>query len=216
MIKRVIFDIDNTLIEWKSEYDDEIEKSLKKFKIPYTNNDLKNIFDAMEKYESTYYTYKRNQILDFINTYTKKNYPMKLLNDVLYRWSLCVPKKIDDNIIETLEYLNKKYEMVILTDWFGKEQENRLKLLSISKYFSKVFAAENVKRKPFKEAFLTAIEKNKPEECMMIGDNFERDVQGALNAGLKAIYFDSNNKSSIENENGYYIISNLVELKNIL
>lgn len=216
MIKRVIFDIDNTLIEWKSEYDDEIEKSLKTFKIPYTNNDLKNIFDAMEKYEDTYYTYKRNQILDFINTYTKKNYPMELLNDVLYRWSLCVPEKLDNSVLETLKYLSQKYEIVILTDWFEKEQENRLKLLGISKYFSKIFAAENVKRKPFKEAFLTAIEKNKPEECIMIGDNFERDIQGALNAGLKAVYFEPNSKNLPENKNQYYTISNLAELKNIL
>ena len=36
MIKRVIFDIDNTLIPWKSEYDKEIEKVLDELNIQYT------------------------------------------------------------------------------------------------------------------------------------------------------------------------------------
>ena len=40
MIKRVIFDIDNTLIPWESEYDKEIEKTLDELNIQYTEQEL--------------------------------------------------------------------------------------------------------------------------------------------------------------------------------
>ena len=43
MIKRVIFDIDNTLIPWKKEYDDEIYKALKEMKREYTEEEVKKL-----------------------------------------------------------------------------------------------------------------------------------------------------------------------------
>ena len=46
MIKRVIFDIDNTLIPWKKEYDDEIYKALKEMKIEYTEEEVKKLSEA--------------------------------------------------------------------------------------------------------------------------------------------------------------------------
>ena len=47
---------------------------------------------------------------------------------------------------------------------------------------------------------MQAIGDNKPEECIMIGDNFERDIQGALNAGLQVIWYNPNNKTEITND----------------
>ncbi len=33
-----------------------------------------------------------------------------------------------------------------------------------------------------------------PNECMMIGDNLEADIQGAINCGIKAIHYNSRKK----------------------
>lgn len=213
MIKRVIFDIDNTLIPWKKEYNNEISKALKDLEIMYTDKDLKQISQAFDEYENEYYTFDKKLMLEYINKYTKKNYPEEFIYRVTERWANCVPDKIDKNIIELLEYLNTKYELVILTDWYEKEQKIRLEKLDILKYFKNVYSAENTKRKPFKEAFIKAIGDNKPEECIMIGDNLERDIQGALKAGLQAIWYNPNNKL----QNGQYkMITKIEELKTIL
>ena len=103
-----------------------------------------------------------------------------------------------------------------------------MKKTNILKYFQDVYVAENTKRKPFKEAFMQAIGKNKPEECIMIGDSFERDIEGALKAGLQAIYYnpkeDETNKKvsyQLKTEEGtrqieYYTVSKLDEILNIL
>lgn len=216
MIKRVIFDIDNTLIPWKEEYYQEIKKALDDLNIEHTEKDYYEIKKAFSEYENIYYKFDRKLMIEYINKYTKKNYPEKFIYKITERWANCVPDKIDDNIIRMLEYLQNKYEMVILTDWYGDQQEKRLEKLGILKYFSVLYSAEKTKRKPFKEAFIQAIGNNKPEECIMIGDNLERDIQGALNAGLQAIWYNPNNKTETAKGVKYYTISKLEELLNII
>ena len=147
MIKRVIFDIDNTLIPWKKEYNDEIRKTLEDLKIMYTDKDLKQISQAFDEYENEYYTFDRKLMLDFINKYTKKQYPEEFIYNILARWSTCVPDKIEKEIKETLKYLKSKYELVILTDWYAEQQIKRLEKLDIMKYFQKVYSAEKTKKK---------------------------------------------------------------------
>lgn len=67
MIKRVIFDIDNTLIPWKSEYDKEIEKVLDELNIQYTEQEYKEIRKAFSEYEKVNYRFDKKLMLDYIN-----------------------------------------------------------------------------------------------------------------------------------------------------
>lgn len=216
MIKRVIFDIDNTLIPWKDEYYNEINKVLDELNIKHTEQDYIEIKKAFSEYEKVHYTFDRKVMMEFINKYTKKNYPEEFIYKLTEKWSKCAPKKIDDNIIKLLEYLKTKYELVILTDWYGDQQAKRLEKIDILKYFQNVYSAENTKRKPFKEAFMQAIGNNKPEECIIIGDSFERDIKGALNAGLQAIWYNPNNETEITKNEEYYSVSKLEEINKIL
>lgn len=213
MIKRVIFDVDNTLIPFKEEYFEEIKNVLNDLKIKYTDNDYNEILKAFSEYENIYYTFDRKLMIGFINKYTKKQYPEVFMDKMTERWSNCGIDEIEEGIKETLEYLQSKYELVILSDWYKDQQVKKLEKADFLKYFQDVYTAENTKRKPFKEAFMQAIGTNKREECIMIGDNLERDVKGALNAGLKAIWYNPNNESQNAE---YQIITKIKQLKTIL
>ena len=212
MIKRVIFDIDDTLIPWEKEYDKEINKALDELKITYTDEEITQISKALSEYENVYYTFNKEKMAEYINEYTKKEYPKEFIYNIIKKWENCVQEEIDQEIIETLEYLKQKYEIVSLTDWYADSQKARLRKLGIDKYFETIYSAENTKRKPFREAFIQAIGTNKPEECIMVGDNLERDVKGALEAGLQAVYYT---KNKIE-EKEFYTISKIEELIRIL
>lgn len=212
MIKRVILDIDNTLIPWEKEYDKEVSNVLNKLEIPYTEEDVEQILKALSEYENAYLTFDKEKMSEYVNQYTKKQYPQELVYEIIKRWEDCVPNEFDLEIIETLEYLKSKYELVILTDWYADSQKERLKKVGIEKYFDTIYSAEKTKRKPYKEAFMQAIGVNKPEECVMVGDSFERDIDGAINAGLQAIYYNPNNI----NEQEYKTIAKIKELKEIL
>lgn len=216
MIKRVVFDIDNTLIPWKEEYFREINNVLEELNVKYTEKDYNQIKKALSEYENEYYIFDRKLMMEYINKYTNQKYPEEFIYKLTERWANCVPDKIEKEIIETLEYLKSKYELVILTDWYGDQQSKRLEKLDILKYFQNIYSAEKTKRKPFKEAFIQAIGNYKPEECIMIGDDFSRDIEGALNAGLKAVYYKPKNNITKKQEQKYYEISELIELTKIL
>lgn len=200
MIKRIIFDIDNTLIDWKEEYNNEVDEALKEFGIPYTDQTAKELNKAISEYEVDHYKLDRDETANFVNKYTGKQYPKELIYRIIERWGECTPESMEQCIIDTLEYLSSKYEMVILTDWYKEPQLNRLKRLKIDSYFSEIYVAENFRRKPFPDGFLQAKGKNLPEECIMIGDWFERDIEGALSVGMKAIWYCPKWEESQRNE----------------
>lgn len=229
MIKRVIFDIDNTLIPWRDEYFNEIFEVAKELKIECSKDDFYKIKKAMGEYENVYYSFNKQDMINYINEYTGINYPDEFVNKVINKWANCVPENLPEETIKTLKYLSNKYEMVCLTDWYKEPQIQRLEKTNILKYFKKIYAAENTKRKPFKEAFMQAIGENCPEKCIMIGDNFTRDIEGALKAGLQAIYYNpkESEKTSrilyyeLETEEKirkieYYTVSKLDEILSIL
>lgn len=216
MIKRVIFDIDNTLIDWKTEYNDKVREVLEEFNEKREEAEIKKLQEALNEYENYYLTFNLDKMVEFVRKYTDINYSKEIIKGILDMWGTCVPQFCPIENIETLKYLKDKYELVILTDWFLKPQFNRLKLLKIDKFFSKIYTAENAKRKPNKEAFIQAIGEYKPEECIMIGDSYERDVIGAINSGLYAVWYRGK-KEMCENLNEKVtIIEELSDLKDIL
>jgi len=88
---------------------------------------------------------------------------------------------------------------------------------NIYHYFERVITSESVGvKKPNPKVFNYALQmvKATPNECMMIGDNLEADIQGAINCGIKAIHYNSENSNSIpKNITSIY---NLLDLKEYL
>ena len=207
MIKKIIFDLDNTLIIWKDEYLEALRKTLKKYNI---KEDANYVNDIIDSYEDYYDKYDKEKMLEIINDRIKEKINIDILNDFLEE--IGYMSEPNEEVIDTLEYLSKKYELVVLTNWFTIPQTNRLKTAKIDKYFKKIFGGENF-TKPNKEAFLTAAGNTKPEECIMIGDSYTLDVMGAYNAGIKPIFMNPKHK---ENKNKFQEIEKLSELKNIL
>ena len=83
----------------------------------------------------------------------------------------------------------------------------------LSKYFGQVIISEEAGfTKPEKEIFLKAMEaaESEPHESIMIGDDLNADVMGALSAGMQAVHFDPNSSDNISE--GYTKISQLTEL----
>lgn len=207
MIKKLIFDLDNTLIIWKDEYLEALKKTIKKYNI---NEDADYVNSLIDNYEDYYDKYDKEKMLEHINNNIKEKINMDFINDFLIE--IGYMSEPNEEVIDTLEYLSKKYELVVLTNWFKIPQTNRLKTAMIDKYFKEIFGGEDY-IKPNKEAFLTAAGNTKLEECIMIGDSYNIDVMGAYNTGIKPIFMNPKHK---ENKNKFQEIEKISDLKNIL
>ncbi len=94
---------------------------------------------------------------------------------------------------ELLEYLQPKYKLYIITNGFKEAQHTKLRSSSIDHFFSDVFISEEVGwHKPNPEIFRHAVEKTnaKLENCLMIGDNPETDMEGAIAAKMDCVYLN--------------------------
>ena len=121
------------------------------------------------------------------------------------------------NAISVLDYLFQKYTLHIITNGFTEVQNTKISNSNLNKYFTCIIDSETVGvKKPHSKIFNYAYNISKAaykNECLMIGDNYQADVMGALNNGFKAIHLNSNNESYHENS---LIITDLISLKEIL
>ncbi len=118
-----------------------------------------------------------------------------------------------EGAIDVLNYLEPKYEMHIITNGFDEIQELKLERSGIKKYFDKVITSESVGvKKPNPRIFDFALQSANAlaEHSIMIGDNLEADVHGALNMNMKPIFCNFEEQAINEE---IISIHNLYELK---
>ncbi|MCI8641413.1 MAG: noncanonical pyrimidine nucleotidase, YjjG family [Clostridia bacterium] len=125
-----------------------------------------------------------------------------------------------ENAYDIIKYLyNKDYKLYVVTNGLVKLQKPRITNSKISKYISDIIVSEEVNSsKPNPKIFNVLLDKInlKPNEVIMIGDSLEKDIKGAGNANIKAIWYNHNNKINNTEIKPYCQITNLIELKNIL
>lgn len=125
-----------------------------------------------------------------------------------------------DQVLKSLKQMG--CSLFIITNGFAQVQCRKMENSGILHYFTKVFTSDDVKSpKPSAEIFKYALQSAnaRKENSLMIGDNFEIDIRGAVRYGIDAVYLtsptDELNKS-IEELSHYkrniYLISDLTQL----
>ena len=107
MIKKLIFDLDNTLIMWKDEYVNALKQTLKDHNI---NEDGDYVNSLIDNYEEHFDKYNKETLLNYINKNIKSKIDMNFIEDFLY--NIGFMSEPNEEVIDTLEYLSKKYELV--------------------------------------------------------------------------------------------------------
>lgn len=97
-----------------------------------------------------------------------------------------------DDVLAFLDGL-KGFPVAIVTNGAEEHQWVKLRATGIDSRVKTIVISEAVGlRKPQKEIFLHAARELgvAPGACLMVGDNFEMDCQGALGAGMAALWID--------------------------
>jgi len=192
-IKAVIFDLDNTLIDFmkmKREATkaaawamvdaglsaDRADLSSKLFDF-YLNYDIESD-DAFSKFlMKTYKTVDYRVLAAAVNAYLRE----KALHLKPY-----------PAVVETLTALKKRgFMLAVVTDGLRLKAWRRLNAAGLDKYFDVVVTYDDTgKKKPHEKPFKKAISglRVKPQECLMVGDWPEKDMIGAKAAGMRTCW----------------------------
>jgi putative hydrolase of the HAD superfamily len=143
----------------------------------------------------------------------------KLAKDISVRFMEILPTKkaLFPHTIEILDYLKaKKYELHLITNGFEKTQWNKLHNSGLGNYFGHVITSETSNSlKPKKEIFDYALHITGAQlhESIMLGDNLDADIQGAMNAGMDSVFV--NHINAVTEMKPTYHITHLKELEGI-
>lgn len=99
--------------------------------------------------------------------------------------------KIISHSKEVLEQLRKKYPMVLVTNFYGNMNQV-LQEFELNHLFDRVIESSVVKiRKPNPRIFALGVEAlaMKPQEIMVVGDSFYKDIEPAVKLGCQAAWF---------------------------
>jgi YjjG family noncanonical pyrimidine nucleotidase len=110
-----------------------------------------------------------------------------------YRRDHQANRKLVDGARELLDVLAGKSRLGIITNNSVAEQMEKLRTLDIGRYFDTLVMSEDVGiAKPDKRIFDIALERMgaAAHETVMIGDSFSADIEGALDAGISAVWFN--------------------------
>lgn len=224
-IKDVFFDLDHTL------WDFDKNSALTFNKIFNENNidiELQSFLTVYEPLNLNYWKLYREEKIDkprlrygrladtfkALNISIDDNAIHQLSED--YITNLTSFNHLFDNTVEILEYLKPNYRLHIITNGFKEVQFGKLSKANIDHYFETITNSEMVGvKKPNPIIFNHALKLAQAnlEESVMVGDNYEADILGALNVGLDAICFNYHKE---ELDGQIKSIDHLLELKKYL
>lgn len=206
MIKGVLLDIDNTLYDYEPLHQLALNKVDEFIKNKYKRADFKEYFINAKKEINTNLfntAASHNRLLYFQKTLEfmgiNELLPAKEMYDIY--WDTTIENlKMDDDVINFLDSIKTK-KVCFVTDLTAYIQYRKIKKLQLDKYIKYIVTSEEVGcEKPNKKIFDCALKKINllPSEVCMIGDSFKKDIEGAINLGIKAYWkttkqFNNNN-----------------------
>jgi len=224
-IKHVFFDLDHTLWDFETNSDIAFETIFKTHELKI---DLQKFLNYYRGINQNYWRLYRNEQITkeelrvgrLRDTFVKINqqFDNELIDNLAVGYIDVLPNnnQLFDGAHEILEHLYLKYKLHIITNGFNEVQYKKLDNSGLSKYFDKIITSEAAGvKKPNPIIFKYALDlaEATSKESMMIGDNWEADVMGAINNGIDTIYFNYEKQPIGENIKS---VHQLIEIKKYL
>jgi FMN phosphatase YigB (HAD superfamily) len=204
--KGIIFDLDNTLYDYDLCHNKAINEVfdylIKTIQVPLDKEYIKSLYDDISKkikYELTNTASSHHksiyfkQLLETLNIgFSQFQIINNLYWETFYENLVCFDG-VKDFIIWN-KNIGKK--IGILTDYETEYQVIKLEKLGLLKYIDILVTSEEVGiEKPSTQMFYTMLQKLNlnPGDVIMIGDNYEKDIKGAINSNILGYWFHKNN-----------------------
>jgi len=193
MIKAIIFDLDNTLIDFLKMKTVSIEEAVRAMNgaglKEKQEKAIKKIFEIYDKIGMESKDIFQKYLKE---VYGKVDYRILGCGIAAYRRVHTSFYEPYPHVIPTLiKFKEMGIKLAILTDAPRVKAWIRLCSIKVDPFFDFVVSYDDTKKfKPNKKPFNFILKKllEKPEDCLMVGDNIERDIYGAKKVGMKTCH----------------------------
>jgi 2-haloacid dehalogenase len=139
----------------------------------------------------------------------------KMYLDYLSQTGFLLPRAAD-----VLEYLHKKYVLILITNGFQDVQYSRLKKAGIFEYFDPIIISEEVgAKKPDEDFFSETFRRVKNVEksaALLVGDSLSSDILGGEQFGIDTCWYNPERVENNSEVSPTFEICDLSELYSIL
>lgn len=207
MVETLLFDLDNTLLDFNQAERIAVAKTLEHFHITPEPSVLKRYSELnlaqwklleQAKLSRDQVKLRRFQLLfSELNLNAPAEEAARMYESLLAQGHYFI-----DGAEELLEKLYGRYHMYLVTNGTLSVQKGRLKSSGISRYFDDIFISEELGyNKPGIEYFnccFSRIPDFHKETAVIIGDSLTSDIQGGINAGIRTIWFNPDHARASE------------------
>ena len=185
-LRAVIFDLDNTLVDFVEAKMKACEAVVKRLGSGNAEELLKYFIRKKHGFES------HENIADYLRD--KGIYSGELYRECceIYERVKLESIKLYPGIREVLENLKQKgVKLAVVTDAENGHALSRLNKFGLQKYFDVIISADMTgKRKPEPDSLLLALRKLgvKAEEAAIVGDSLRRDIEAGKRLGMLTVY----------------------------
>lgn len=227
--QHLFFDLDHTLWDFDKNAELALAQIFKELNVAAFGISNFEVFRAAysienkrmwERFRNGYITQKDLRIKRFTNTLAQlKIYNFGLAQKMSDAYLELLPLQVEllPYAKEILDYCKeKKYHLHIITNGFEEVQYKKLNNSGLSDYFEEIITSElSLSQKPQKEIFDFALKASGANisDSIMIGDNWDADIIGAMNAGWEQVYYNPHRLQ--QEQKASYEIQSLEELKDI-
>jgi len=224
-IKHIFFDLDHTLWDFETNSDIAFTTIFKKHNVTIDLQKFLNYYRAINQnywklYRDEKITKEELRVGRLRDTFVKikHKFDFELINNLSIDYIAVLPNnnQLFEGTHEILTHLQLNYKLHIITNGFNEVQYKKIENSGLSKYFDKIITSEDAgvkKPNPIIFKYALQIANALPNESIMIGDNWEADIMGAIQHGMDAIYFNSEKNSVGANIKN---VHHLLEIKNYL
>ena len=225
MIKAVLLDVDNTLLDFNKSANETIKSAFNELGLEYSEgifdvflrtNDM--LWRKIEKKEITREELHRvrwNIIFGELGLNADGAEMERLFLSRLENYAIPV-----DGALDTVKYLSEKYRLYTASNAPYAQQVKRLTLSGIIPFIERILNFEeqgiNKPQKRFFEECLKAMTPVKREEIAIIGDSLSADIAGGKSVGITTVWFNRGGSANPPKGLCDYTVETLSDIKNIL
>ena len=221
MLKAVIFDLDNTLVDFmlmKKQAIDAAINAMRDAGLKLSTDEIRQRIDQIYKERGIEFQSVFDELL--YREFSKVDHKILSAGVIAYRRAREAALVPYPHVTMTLIKLSKmQLKLGVVSDAPGKEAWLRLCYLNFHHLFDAVVTFDDTgMRKPNPEPFRKVLEmlQIEPGEALMVGDWAERDVLGAAQVGMKTVFARYGNTFGTETSNANYDIDDITQLIDIV